>query len=37
MKNGLIVVPKENGVYAYRVTANWEQGAGNYAFSIEGK
>lgn len=37
VKNGLIVVPKEKGVYAYHVIANWEQGDGNYAFSIEVK
>ncbi|MGE7021457.1 hypothetical protein [Solibacillus cecembensis] len=37
VKNDIIKVPKEKGVYAYYVIANWERGNGNYAFSIEVK
>lgn len=37
IQNDKIKVPKEKGVYAYHVIANWEQGDGNYAFSIEVK
>lgn len=37
VKNGSIVVPKEKGVYVYSVVSDWEQGDGNYAFSVEVK
>ena len=37
VKNGLIVVPKEKGMYVYHVIANWEKGSGSYAFSVEVK
>lgn len=32
-----IKVPKEKGIYVYNVIAKWENGSGNYAFSIEVK
>ena len=37
IKNDIITVPEEKGVYVYHVRANWKQGDGNYAFSIEVK
>ena len=30
-----IKVPDEKGIYVYHIMARWEQGDGNYAFSIE--
>jgi hypothetical protein len=35
MQNNSIVAPKEKGIYVYHILADWEQGDGNYAFSIE--
>ena len=35
VKNDTILAPDEKGVYYYGVRANWKQGDGNYAFSIE--
>ncbi len=37
VKNNSIVIPKEKGVYVYYVLANWKEGDGNYAFSVEVK
>ena len=35
VKNNSIVAPKEKGIYVFHIFANWEQGDGNYVFSIE--
>ena len=37
VENAKIKVPKEKGIYIYHVIASWENGRGNYAFSIEVK
>lgn len=37
VNNDAISAPNEQGVYFYHVIANWKQGDGNYAFSIEVK
>ncbi|MGE7835230.1 hypothetical protein [Viridibacillus arvi] len=37
VKNAKISAPKEKGVYFYLVIANWKNGSGNHAFSIEVK
>ncbi|MEH6945088.1 hypothetical protein V7014_25245 [Bacillus sp. JJ722] len=37
VKNNSIVAPKEKGIYVFHILADWEQGDGNYAFSIEVK
>lgn len=37
VKNNLIVMPKEKGVYVYFVSAEWKEGGGSYAFSVEVK
>ncbi|QHE52690.1 hypothetical protein [Pontibacillus sp. HMF3514] len=35
LKNDSIIAPKEKGIYVFHILANWEQGDGNYAFSVE--
>lgn len=35
VKNNSIVAPTEKGIYVYHILADWKQGDGNYAFSIE--
>lgn len=35
IKNNVLVVPKEKGVYIYDVHARWEKGDSSYAFVIE--
>ncbi|WGG46284.1 hypothetical protein [Rossellomorea sp. DA94] len=37
MKNHMIVVPDEKGVYVYHLVAHWKQGDGSYVFSVEVK
>ena len=32
-----ITVPQEKGIYSYHIRADWKQGGGNYAFSVEVK
>lgn len=35
LKNNVLIVPKEKGVYIYDVHASWEKGSSSYAFVIE--
>jgi hypothetical protein len=35
IENGGIQAPNEKGVYVYHVIAQWKQGDGNWAFSVE--
>ncbi|MGI2328926.1 hypothetical protein [Planococcus sp. YIM B11945] len=35
IENDVIRAPNEKGIYIYHVVANWKQGDGNWAFSIE--
>lgn len=35
LKDDSFLVPKEKGIYVYHIMSFWEQGDGNYAFSIE--
>jgi len=37
VEDAKILAPKEKGVYIYHVMANWKDGSGNHAFSIEVK
>ncbi|WP_074510598.1 hypothetical protein [Planococcus glaciei] len=37
LQNGIFTAPKVPGIYIYHIFADWEQGSGNYAFSIEVK
>ncbi|WP_342567617.1 hypothetical protein MKY09_03655 [Psychrobacillus sp. FSL K6-4046] len=34
IKDHMIEAPKEKGVYVYWMTATWNKGDGNYAFSV---
>lgn len=36
-EKGTLTVPKIPGIYVYHFFADWKQGSGNYAFSIEVK
>ncbi|MEG0578069.1 MAG: hypothetical protein RR500_09465 [Bacilli bacterium] len=35
LNDGVLIVPKEKGVYVYDVHARWEKGSSSYAFVIE--
>lgn len=35
LSENVILLPKENGVYIYDVSAKWEKGSSSYAFVIE--
>ncbi|RDY69109.1 hypothetical protein DXT76_16775 [Halobacillus trueperi] len=37
VKNNSIAAPKEKGLYVYLISADWDEGDGNYAFSVEVK
>ncbi|MBZ5202813.1 hypothetical protein HU147_16525 [Planomicrobium chinense] len=37
LRNGLLTAPKAPGIYVFHIFADWKQGGGNYAFSIEVK
>ncbi|MFS0687990.1 hypothetical protein AB1K89_01910 [Sporosarcina sp. 179-K 8C2 HS] len=35
LRNNVLIVPKEKGVYIYDVHARWKKGSSSYAFVIE--